>query len=538
MTAHRQLLCAALALLPTSVFAQSADWRVLASDSGQVLAPGLPAVTRNLQEPLLGDRGRDLVGVRISSPSAQAGFWAWQAGSFQRWFQFSASGALGPGRSGAEAGHQFLEVASGYGGAAPDGQRLVRARAGDPKASLNSSWGLWRWDGSRNIEIARQGTDGVLGPNLGANWVFDAGTTSFAEGQMLSGGRVLLVATVVSPGNVESRLVARHEPGFGNRPCLRSGSTDPALAPGLAVGDSFLSFSQTLDRFASAPDGRVFARLPATNTREAIFVLCEGAPRAIAANRDVAALGPFVAEAGAEFVDFFRLRPSPTQGLVFAADWRMPGVGSRPGIFRHDGSRNLPVAYGDSSGYYGPNWLGSTWASMSDLSVADDWSAFIASVRTSDGGSATGLWRVRMGERPQLVALLSLTDPAYVPEPGRTWRTFNAMAVLRDGSLVLDASTNPNQTRDLWLLKPPQAPRRLLSIGQTLQVPTTSGPVATAVANFSLPGDSNPETGRDGWIGDDGQLLIRVSTNTYGPVLVTTRLSLPAPGALFASGFE
>ncbi|MBE5316905.1 MAG: hypothetical protein H4O13_16045 [Xanthomonadales bacterium] len=538
MTPSLRLLCAALALLPTSAFAQQLDWRVLASDSGQVLAPGLPAVSRSLQEPLLGDRGRDLIGVRINSPSAQAGFWTWQAGSFQRWFQFSASGALGPGRSGAEAGHQFLEVASGYGAAAPDGQRLVRARAGDPAATLNSSWGLWRWNGSSNIEIARHGTDGSLGPNLGANWVFEPGASNFAEAQMLNGGRALLVATVLSPGNVESRLVARHEPGFGNRPCLRSGSTDPALAPGLAVGDSFLSFSQTLDRFVSTPEGRVFALLPATNTRDAIFELCEGAPRAIAANRDTAALGPFVAEAGAEFVNFYRLRPSPSQGLVFAVDWRTPGTASRPGIFRHDGSRNLPVAYGDSSGYYGPNWLGSTWSSMSDLSVADDWSAFIASVRTSDGGSATGLWRVRMGERPQLVALLSLTDPAYVPEPGRTWRTFNAMAVLRDGSLVLDASTNPNQTRDLWLLKPPQAPRRLLSIGQSLPVPTTSGPVSTVVAGFTLPGDGNPETGRDGWVGDDGQLLLRVSTNTYGTVLVTTRLSLPAPGALFSDGFE
>ena len=44
---------------------------------------------------------------------------------------------------------------------------------------------------------------------------------------------------------------------------------------------------------------------------------------------------------------------------------------------------------------------------------------------TGDGGTPSGLWRVRAGGAPELVALFDLTG-AYGPEPGRSWSSCRA----------------------------------------------------------------------------------------------------------------
>lgn len=532
-------LCLLLALPPCSALAQNADWRVVAGENGQVLAPDLPAGSfRDLQDVLLGDRGAEQVGFRVASPTAQVGYWAFRAGRFQRWAQFGSAGAGGPGRSGAESAHQFLSFGSDSGDAGSDGQRLLRARAGDPANTAGASFGIWRWNGQSNIEIARGGTDSALGPGLGTDWVFRTNTASFADARMLDQGRVLLVGTVVSPGAIESRLVARHVPGQGNQPCLRTTAQEPGLSPGLSPGDSFTNFTQGLDRFANGPSGEVFGLLPISGGDEGLFALCAGAPAALAVTSSTGLLGPDTGEANTVFLGFSRLRPSATQGLVFSADWRVTGGSTRVGLFHHLDGRNLPIAYNDAAGQFGPQWQNSTWTAFTALSVARDWLAYTANVRTSEGGSATGLWRQRIGEPAELVALLSLTAAGYTPEPGRTWRSFDAFAVLANGDIVLNATSNPDVVRDLWRLAPGRNPERLLSVGQALSVPTASGPASTSVTSFSLPGDGLPETGRDGWVGADGQLLVRVNTSSFGSLLISRRIELPDPNQVFDNGFE
>lgn len=532
-------LCLLLALSPVVTFAQTTEWRVVAGENGQVLAPDLPAgSTRDLQDVLLGDRGAEQIGFRVGSPAAQVGYWAFRAGRFQRWAQFGSAGAGGPGRTGAESAHQFLSFGSDSGDAGSDGERLLRARAGDPANTAGASFGIWRWNGQGNTEIARGGTDGPLGPGLGTDWVFRTNTASFADAQMLDQGRLLLVGTVVSPGAIESRLVARHVPGQGNQPCLRSTAQEPGLSPGLSPGDSFANFTQGLDRFVSTSTGQVFGLLPISGGGEGLFAVCSGAPAALAVTNRVGPLGPDTGEANTLFIGFSRLRPSPTQGLLFSADWRVSGGSTRVGLFQHLNGRNLPIAYNDTGGQLGPNWQNSTWTAFTALSVARDWLAYTASVRTSEGGSATGLWRQRVGQAPELVALLSLTSVGYIPEPGRTWRSFDAFAVLANGDIVLNATTNPDIVRDLWRIAPGQSPQRLLSSGQTLSVPTASGPASTSVTSFSLPGDGLPETGRDGWVGADGQLLVRVNTSSFGSLLISRRLDVPDPNQVFRNGFE
>lgn len=529
-----------LAALP--VAAQQTTWQVVAGESAQVLSPDLPAGTaRDFVEAEVGDTGRRQFGLRVTSPSSLQGYWTQRGGKLVRITQPNVVGPFGPGRSGVEAAHVFLAINSGGADAAPDGQRSFVARAGDPAATLNATYGAWRWNGIGNVEIARASTDGVLGPGLGAGWVFP-NNSLFAATRTLPGGEVLLTGEVSSPTGVSSELFARHVPGQGNIPCMRVGATEPALSPGLVPGGSFTGFTSGLGRSAVTTTGRVFARLPASGSREGIWELCAGAPRAIAVDEESGPLGPDVGDGTAQFTSFGFDAPiaAGVGELVFFADWRIPPASSRAGLFRHDGAGNRGIAYSEGSGYYGPNWLDATWRAFNvdSLDAAGPYSVFSATVDTGDGGTPTGLWRVRAGDRPELVALLGIVGAPYEPEPGRTWRSFDAIAVLGNGDIVLEASSNPNATRDLWLLKPGQAPRRLLSLGTGIAVSTTQGTQQAVVSGFDPPnGGAGSGRGGDTWIGADGTLFLRVSSN-LGSLLVSTRLDAPDPDTVFISGFE
>jgi hypothetical protein len=537
-------LWAAIACLSSApLAAQTASWQVIAGENATVVAPNLPAgATRQLADVTVADLGGARFGLRLTSPSAQEGYWAQRQGQWTRYTQLNTTGALGPGRSGAEAGHVFLSIDTGGGDAAPDGRRVFFARASDPAVTLNATYGLWRWDGTANVEVARASTDGVLGPGLGAGWVFP-NTSGFADARMLDGGAVLLHAEVRSPTNASSRLLARHAPGAGQQPCMRTGATEAAFAPGLSAGDSFLNITAGLDRLGVTPGGRVYARLQASGSREGLWELCDGAPRAIAVNTEPGARGPDIGIATAIFSDFAFATPQPSgdDGVVFFANWRDPPAGSRLGLFRHDGQFNRGIAYTEPSGFFGPNWLGATWRSFDtgSLSVSGPYAAFVAGLDTADNGDPTGLWRVRAGDRPELVALLGIVGAPYEPEPGRTWRSFDALAVMHNGDLVLEATTNPNATKDLWLLQAGRAPRRLLSIAQTIAVPTTQGTVNTTISSFDLlDGGATFAEGKDTWIARDGSLVVPVNVANLGRVYITTRLAVPDPDVNFANDFE
>lgn len=529
-----------LALVCPSVLAQSGSWQVVAGESASVLTPDLPpGQARNFADFGVADAGAALFGLRLTTPTAAIGYWAFRAGAFTRVTQLNSNAAPGPGRSGAEAAHVFLSVEAGWHSVAADGQRAFAGRAGDPAATLEATHGLWRWDTSRNIEVARGSTDGILGPGLGAGWQFP-NVTGFASARMLSGGHLLVQSEVLSPTLGSSRLVVRHVPGQGNLPCLRTTETAAALAPGLSPGDSFTNFSDSLDRFSVTPGGRIRARLPVSGAREGIFDLCAGPPRVLAADDVTGALGPGITTT-ATFADFSFMAPLPSgeTGLVYFAEWQEPATSSRRALFHYDGTRNRGIAYNEASGFFGPNFMGASWRGfmIDSLTVAEDYLAFVAEIDTIDS-SPFGLWRLRPGERPEPVALLGFTNSPVAPEAGRSWRSFGAISILRNGDIVLEAVTDPNATRDLWLLRRGRAPQRLLSVGQIIQVPTTQGIVSTAVTSFDVPdGGVKTAGGGDSWAAIDGTLLVQASTS-LGTVLLSQRLPVPAPGTLHADGFE
>lgn len=520
-------LAAALLYAPLAP-AQTPAWRVVAGEDGRVVTAGLPnGVGRSFSDEILGDVGADLVGLRISSPGSLAGYWARQSGTFTRYAELGVAGTTGPGRGGSEATHVFQTLHSGEGAAAPDGQRLLLARAGEPGSSTNLSYGIWLWNGVRNTEIARTQIDGPLGPGFGAGWRF-ADSSTFATGRALAGGGALLDASVLSPTNGSSRAVVKYVPGAGNRPCMRAGAVEAALAPGLAAGDTFLNGWDMYSSLSVTRDGRVYGVFDASGSRGGIWEICSGAPRAIAVDDETGTRGPDLGIATATFSNAFEpAYPGlGNQFYFFNYFRRTAGATSEYGLFWHDGTRNRPLAYADTSGYYGPNWADATWASFNpdSLSANGAYVAFSARVQTTDS-SPTGFWRVRTGQRPELVALIGIPG-TYGPEPNRTWSSFGASAVLANGGLVLEARTNPGDINGLWLLEPGRAPRKLLEPGQALSIVTTTGTVQTTVSSFDLPGEgSDNSRGRDRWIGTDGTALVPVTVLNYGEVLLTLQTS-------------
>jgi hypothetical protein len=522
---------------------QALSLQVIAGDSSSVVTPDVPTTaSRTLNDVAVGDTGGALYGFRIQGAANAEGYWARSGTRVTRYASLGSAGASGPGRSGAEANHQFLTLPTGGGAASPEGHRSIAARAGDPAATLNATYGLWRWDGVRNIEYARGSTDGTLGPGLGAGWVFP-NSSGFATARLLGAGQAVIVAEVTSPTSASSRIIARHVPGVGNLPCMRTTATEPSLSPGLTPGDSFASTLLGLERVGVTLDARIYARLPVSGSREGIFELCDGAPRALAADNDVGALGPDIGVPGTVFSGFSSMPPQPSgaDGVMFFANWRTPPASARVGLFRHDGSTNRGVAYNEPSGFFGPNWADATWRSfdVASLAVNGEMAAFEAGLDTADGGDPVGLFRVRAGQSPELVALIGLVGAPYEPEPGRTWRSFDAVAVFDNGDLVVDATTNPNSTRDLWLLRRGKAPRRLLSPGHPVRVPTTNGPVDTTITSYAIDGGgARFADGSDHWIGADGTIFLPVQASGFGRLLVATRAPTFPAGTVHRDGFE
>ncbi len=520
-------LAAALIHAPLA-HAQNADWTVVAGEDGRVITAGLPNGTgRNITDSILGDVGRNQVGFRISSPDNLAGYWAYQQGTFVRMTELGVSTSRGPGRSGAEAAHVFLNVYTGNGAAAPDAQRAFSGRAGEAGNTATATYGVWRWDGTRNVEAARTLTDGPLGPGLGTGWEFP-NDSAFATARALDGGGILMDVSLKSPTGGSSRGIVKHVAGQGNQPCLRIGATEAALAPGLVAGDSFQTPYSFENNLAVTAAGRVYGAFNASGSRAGIWEICNGAPRVIVANGQTGTQGPAIGIATATFTTSIE---APYPGLAgqfyfFSAFRRTSGANSEYGLFWNDGTNSRPMAFADASGTYGPNWLNATWRNFdtSSLSTSGGYAAFSASVNTEDS-TPTGFWRVRAGQRPQLLALIGLTGQ-YGPEPNRTWRSFGASAVMANGDLLLEARTDPGDTYALWLLEVGRAPRKILAPGQAISIATTTGTVQTTVTDFDIAnGGSTHSRGRDLWAGADGTVLVSALVPSYGEVLLTAKTS-------------
>ena len=550
------LMLLGLGLLPGLSFAQINTWQLVAAETTRIAAPELPVGVREFFDESVGDYGLGQLGFRVLSPAAAAGYWVNRNGALVRYTQLNSNGLFGPNRAGAESAHQFDSVRPGKSSIAPDGQRSFLGRAGDPANAAGASNGIWRWDSGQNIEIARGGASGLLGPGLGADWRFINTRAFVEEARMLQGGQVLIHADVFSATDPESRLLARHVPGVGNQPCMRVGATDGILSPGLEPGDKFQGNSSPT-AIGVAIDGRVYVRNTAVLTGprliSGIWEICSGPPRAVAVIREGGARGPNIGVVGAQFAAFKGLvppLPDRSNGLYFLAEYcravdpcDSPVGVPQVGLFHHQSGSNVGIAYNDANGFYAPNWMNSRWKffDAASLSVAGAYTSFVSSVTATDTTERIGLWRVRSGQRPELAAMLGSVEPAYAPEAGRTWASFAASAVFSNGDVVLAARTNPGDSYAIWLLARGQAPRRVLSPGQVVTLLTQSGPLQETVGSFALPAAGGDyASGKDGWVAADGTLLLRVRMvgDISENVLISTKLNVPDPFAIFTDGFE
>jgi len=529
--------------LPSLAFAQDVPWRAVMGASSAITVPGLPSSSRSFTEGAIGDVGKGYVGVRMTGPSTAEGYWAQRQGTWVQYVKNGVTGsAMGPGRTGAEAGHVFQSYVTDQGYAGSDGQRAYVARAGMPNDTVNATWGVWRWDTTKNVEIARALTDGALGPNLGAGWVFQ-NNSGFATPRAMSGGQVLINADVTSPTGLDRRYLSKAVPGQGIVPCALRYSTDPNLAPGIVAGDSFdTGWGMASNLSVSADTNRVYLMATTNQSRDGLWEVCNGAPRAIAVDNETGARGPEIGIATATFTDFYPAYPGNGDNVYFFASYRPTSSdSSRTGFFWHDGATNRPLAMNDAANVYGPGWQDATWNSFSTgtLTSAGEWTAFQASIRVpADGATPSGLFRVKAGGTPELVALLGIAG-AYGPEANRTWDYFYGNAVLANGDIVVDARTQPGSEYALWLLKRGAAPRRILKVGQSVSVPTSTGAQQAAVTSYDIDSGAFPYSrGNDGWISADSSMLIRVGLNGYsGTSLITSTPDNPID-KIFKNGFD
>ena len=545
-------------LLSGEIHAQALVWSLVAAEPTRIPAPELPVGTRNFFDASVGDYGAGQFGFRVLGPEAANGYWVNRNGALVRITQLATSGVFGPGRSGAEVAHQFDSVTSGASSIGPDGQRSFLARAGDPADAAGATNGIWRWNGAQNIEIARGGASGQLGPGLSADWRFINERSFVDEARMMQGGQALVHADVFSAAVTRSRLIARHVPGIGNQPCMQTGVSGGALAPGLQAGDRWLGVTNSTGIGLSI-DGRVYMRniavLSGPRNIAGIWELCNGAPRALAVVRESGARGPNIGVVGAQFEDLyptvaFPPLPDRGNGVYFFSQYcktvnpcDSPLGVPQVGLFHHQSGSNDGIAYNDASGFYGPNYLNSRWKFFNgpSLSVAGLYSSFISSISTTDTTDLTGLWRLRSGQRPELAALIGSSVAAYAPEPGRTWKSFAGSAVFSNGDVVLAARTDPGDSYGIWLLPRGGAPRRVLEQDQILTLQTANGPIQEKVGSIALEASgAGYASGIDDWVGADGTLLLSVRMfNDIGySFLISTKLNVPNPLDIFADGFE
>lgn len=528
--------------IPSVGLAQDVPWRVVLGTSASVTVPGLPAGSRSFSDEEIGHFGAGTVGARLTSPSDAIGYWVLKQGF---WTQFTKNGiagaTVGPGRTGSEASHVFASILTGGTSVGSDGQRAFIASAGAPGNPNTTSWGVWRWDTANNIELVRGLVEGAQGPNLGflgSGWVYQNTISTFQNTFSMNNGQVLINAYVTSPSGLSRQYLAKSVPGQPVTPCALRNATDSSLAPGLAAGDYF-DATWNVNDLSVSPQGDVYGALSTNQGRLGIWKLCAGAPQALAVNSETGVRGPDIGISTATFVSFSPANPGMGDNFNFFASYRpSSNEFSRQALFWHDGTTNRPLAINDAANLYGPHWNDATWSSFnsSSLSTAGEWSAFQAVAHASDGGTPSGLWRVRAGGTPELVALIGLVQ--YGPEPNRTWDAFYGNAVLANGDIIIEARTQPGTEYAVWLIKKDGTKQRILKVGQTVSVPTTNGVMQSTVSSYSLPsGAAAYGRGGDSWIGIDGSLLIRVGLTTYGTSLITALPSNPVD-KVYANGFD
>jgi hypothetical protein len=355
---------------------------------------------------------------------------------------------------------------------------------------------------------------------------------------------VLIDAPVLSPTNQSNSAVLVNLPVVGNAVCMLSRDTG-SLGPGLA-GLSFVTASQGY--FPVVHGNRIYANATASGsaTREGIWRICDGAPRALAASGLSGSLGPDTGVFDSVFTTI-RTPPRPLAGdaVSFIAEMRNGSAAAlQTGIFKNQSNSNAVLALSDTTGSLGPNFAGSTFPTFSFTSFASagDYLVFENTAQTPVINIG-GLWRVRAdGGGPQPVVLEGQGMP-YSTGAGQIVTRIDRWSMFANGDIVAECVVNGGPS-GLYLFPLNRPAQLLLRVGQSLSVNTTSGPINATVTAFAVDLDSSQGAasswgGVDSWAGSDGTLLARAQLDISGSS-ATTYISTQATdlNRVFRNGFE
>lgn len=498
-------------------------WSVIASDNPAIPTAGFPSGTAPaFYEVALADAGNGQIRAQLGSNSGGFdGHWLRVDGSFQRFARLDATGSVGPARTGVEANHVFREITQSADDLATDGQISILGRAGIPGSDVNSlPPAIWRRLNGQNVELARFGTDGVLGPGLGSNWRFGALGTSYTRLRSLDSGQVLIDAPLLSPENLERSALVLHTPGGGNQTCALRGSTGASNGPNLGNAAAFINASGF---FPVAFSDRIFINATASGTEnfEGIWQVCAGSPQPLAVSRFTGPLGPNAGVGSAEFA-LIRSLPQPLgNGIAFLAYFRTSaGASLRSGIFQNQAGLNSLLAQSDDSGSLGPNFGQARFASLDPLQTqiagAAQQLAFEAIATDISNTAIPGLWRIRPQGNPEPVALVGVAGP-FAPGAGQLFQRIDRWSLFPNGDIVAECLVQ-NGPSGLYLFAIGRAPRLILRNGQTISVNTTAGIAQATVNSFSVigagdtsQGASAHPSGIDSWAARDGSVLVSAS---------------------------
>lgn len=550
LSSPRTLLVVALLAARAVPAAEVASWF---TESGAFLAPGFaPTSVRDLGgDGMAVADGADTIRFQLGAQgdAALQGLWRYDGALSRPIARLGVTGAQGPGR--VETDHVFFAVGADQPFARPeqggDGRLAFVGRAGSAAlGAAQASRGLWLHDGVRNVEIARAGHTGALGPGLGAGVVFEDADAFVRRLILARAGRLVAHARVGS--TVFDEVLLTFEDGAW-RPCAADGSADPDLAPGVASA----RFDNLGSGWAYAvdPAGRVYGVNRLDTGRFGVWRYCDGAPRALALENAAGSLGPGLAPAS-RFTDLSR-EPLPlvagavaVYGIAKTDD--LAGTPALAGYFRLHPDGNRPIALALRDDATGPPLDHAIFQAFpARAAVNGGWLTFEAEVQRP-AGVVAGYFRHHDEHGLETVALADSPDSG--PTPGTLWATLLDLFPAPNGDVVVYAAVCARAgggatcadvpQPSLWRVPRVGAPQRVLGPGDTLRFATPEGAGSARIAEVARDGTSGSSAdadGRDGWISRAGVAALEI--RAVGDVTVHhVRATVFDPGALFGDGFE
>ena len=548
------------------------EWRVaLSGSSAAISQPSLPAA-HTFRGAGLADAGAGMLGFQWSANTNLLnpdGNWFESGSTFAQYAGVSVIGAQGPGRSGAESTHVFRRLY--YGDALNAAARAFGATANDPAdAAGNASTGAWLWDGTKNIEIARVGASGSLGPGLDGGRIYKSlhhvdDVNHEVNVWMLRNQRVLFEGSIGTASTLGSDGLSVYTPGTGNHACMLTSTTDPEYGPGIANG-VFNFYSGISVSKAISPRGEVYARGLVTPTSggppgwfgsAGIWRFCEGAPRLAVFAEFTGQYGPDLPGNAAVFTNDSLsafIAPSLPGSFYFTSGGKMSSVAGAPsffGLFHHDEAqhRNVPMLLENAEGALGPQIAGyvfHTNVTPYNVRAAGKYAALRTTISPVGAlsSSNTGLWRIAADGAIEPVAIMGDTG-VYAPASGRIWSgDFYKFTVFDNGDIVVLADTknvaNSSTVVSWWRLSRGAAPVEILKVGDLVTVSTPGGPVTapvTAIDAQVVLGVPAP-VGHDSWYTANGNMLAQVTIQGYSSTTTLVRGRAARRDILFADGFD